>query len=171
MNSAEIITSLQSKLSAPTGRHLYGILGSFQQLEQFELALAEARLRDSSPFPMPLSVTAGILSSIPDDEFRRLIKDEARRPEPVAAHVGRAFESFLRSSLNEHDVIVLKDFELLFAYRVELQPLRTLAADQNHVIMLLPAERSGNRVIMYPGPDQRDLPVNLIAENHIWEIR
>ena len=99
MKPAEIIELLLAKLSLPGGRHLYGVMGSHAQLDAFAAELAEARMADGGRFPTPLNVNRGILDAIPDEEFRKLTRDEAKRPEPTAAHVAQAFATFLRQHL------------------------------------------------------------------------
>jgi hypothetical protein len=172
MTETAIIENLRARLAMPVGRHLYGVLGTYPALDAFAQTLAQARLPDGAPFPRPLAVNAGILNAIPDDEFRDLARDEAKRPEPVRAHVARAFETFLRTVLARDGLVVLAQLELLFAYGVELAPLRTLAADDRRVVLLLPGRRSGERVIMYPEADTGGytLPTNLIANDHLWEL-
>lgn len=169
----EIIEELRSNLAAPGGRHLYGILGSYPALDAFAQKLQQAKTPERQNFPAPVSVNRGILDTIPDDEFRQLVEDEAKRPEPTAAHVARAFEKFLRQTLNGKGVVVLGDLELLFTYHLELNVLRTLAADQDRVILLLPGKREAGRIVMFPDVPEGSytLPLNLIAENHIWELR
>ena len=68
---------------------------------------------------------------------------------------------------------MLSDLEMLFAYNLELNLLRTMAADDDRVLLLLPGRRAGARVIMFPSwPDgSYTLPTNLIADNHLWELR
>ncbi len=173
MNAAEVVEALRTKLVAPTGRHLYGVLGSYRQLDSFTAALAQATMVDGSPFPVPLNVNRGILEAIPDDEFRNLAENEARRPEPTAAHVAKAFDRFLRESLRNGGVVVLAGLEMLFAYNLELSPLRVLATDQSRIVLFLPGRREGDRVIMYPEQDEGSyaLPGNLIAGDHLWELR
>ena len=63
--------------------------------------------------------------------------------------------------------------ELFFAYRVELNLLRTLAADDDRVLLLLPGRRDGRGVVMFPDLPEGSytLPTNLIADNHLWELR
>lgn len=173
MRPAEIVERLLAKLALPGGRHLYGVLGSYERLDAFAAELAAARMADGRPFPAPLNVNRGILDAIPDDEFRKLTRDEARRPEPTAAHVARAFAAFLRQHLRGKGLVVLANLELLFAYGVELNLLRTLAADDDRVLLLLPGRRDGLRVLMFPEPADSSyaLPTNLIADNHLWELR
>ena len=140
-----------------------------KQLGLFDVSVAEADTvaPNGTPFPSTLSVNKGILSSIPDAEFRELAENEAKRPEPTAAHVERAFESFLRSNLKGRGLIVLGSLEMLFAYNVELTLLRTMVADDDRVLLLLPGRRSGGKVIMFPDlGDGYALPTNLIADNH-----
>jgi hypothetical protein len=173
MKDTEIIEALRSKLAMPGGRHLYGVLGSYPALRKFGKKLKQAKAPDGKPFPEPLSVNRGILDSIPDNEFRRLVENEAKRPEPTAAHVSKAFEKFLRSKLRAEGLVVLGNLELLFAYHVELNLLRTIAADDDRVLLLLPGRRSTNKILMFPGLAEGNytLPTNLIAENHLWEIK
>ena len=173
MKDTEIIETLRSKLAVPGGRHLYGVLGTYQALDKFIQKLLQAKTLDGRHFPAPLSVNRGILDASPDDEFRKLVEDEAKRPEPTAAHVTRAFESFLRSKLKGKGLVILANLELLFAYSLELNLLRTMAADDDRVLLLLPGKRESGRIIMFPDLVEGNytLPSNLIAENHLWELR
>jgi len=174
MNTADVIEALRVKLSTAGGRHLYGVLGTYPKLEAFGRELARTKTREGVPFPAPLSVNRGILDAIPDEEFRRLVEDEAKRPEPTAAHVAQAFERFLRAALKEHLLVVLANMEVLFAYHMELNLLRTLATDEQRLVLLLPARREAGRVLLYPdtvtGETQAGLPSNLIASDHLWEL-
>lgn len=173
MKDTDIIEALCARLAVPTGRHLYGVLGSYATLDAFAKKLQQARTPHGECFPAPLSVNAGILNAIPDSEFRELAQNEAKRPEPTRAHVARAFDTFLRRALEEHGLVVLAQLELLFAYGVELATLRTLAADDHRAVLLLPGRRDGERVVMFPDADEGSytLPINLIADNHLWELR
>jgi hypothetical protein len=169
---AEIVERLVTKLALPGGRHLYGVLGTCAQLDRFQGELAKARTTDGRPFPTPLNVNRGILDAIPDEDFLKLTRDEAKRPEPTAAHVARAFAVFLRQYLQGKGLVVLAHLELLFAYGIELNLLRTLAADGDRVLLLLPGRRDGLRVVMFPELTEGSytLPTNLIADNHLWEL-
>ncbi len=173
MTDTEIIEMLRSRLSIPGGRHLYGILGSYSELSRFAAQLAKAKSVEGKPFPNPISVNRGILDAIPDDEFRKLVHDEAKRPEPTAAHVSNAFEQFIRSNLAGKGLSVLRDLELVLAYHLELNLLRTLAADRDRVLLLLPGRRERGGVILFPESDcgSYTLPTNLIADNNLWELR
>jgi hypothetical protein len=173
MTPPEIIESLRTKLAVPGGRHLYGVLGSYDQLERFQKILGDAKTLDGQKFPKPKNVNRAILQEIPDEEFRTLVRDEAKRPEPTAKHVEQAFERFLRSKLRGKGLVVLGNLEMLFAYGLELNLLRTMAADDDRILLLLPGKREGGRVIMFPDwpGSGYALPTNLIADNHLWELR
>ena len=172
MTDTDIVQALREKLHLEGGRHLYGVLGSYQALESFAKKLQQAKDTGGNKFPKPLHVNRGILDSIPDDEFKTLVEDEARVPEPVRAHVARAFERFLRKNLEASGVLVLNGLELLFSYQVELTLLRTIAADDFRVILLLPGKRAHGKIIMFPELEEGaySLPTNLIADNHLWEL-
>jgi len=173
MKDTEIVEALRSRLGIATGRHLYGVIGTYAALDRFVAKLAQARPPNGGHFPKPRSVSRGLLDAIPDDEFRQLVADEARRPEPAAAHVARAFELFLRSVLKGKGIVILTDLELVFAYSLELSLLRSLAADDDQVLLLLPGRREGSRVVMFAetGETGYALPSNLIADNHLWELK
>lgn len=172
MKDTEIIETLQSKLAMPGGRHLYGILGSYKRLELFSEKLKEARTPEGEYFPEFISLNNGILKSIPDEEFLNLVEHEAKRPLPTRNHIARAFESFLRATLQKRGLVVLAQLELIFAYGIELSLFRTLAADDYRLILLLPGKRQGGAVIMFPDYEEGNykLPSNLIANDHLWEL-
>ncbi len=173
MKTTEIIESLRVKLTIPGGRHLYGVVGSYDLLDDFAASLRQAKTHDGKRFPKPINVNSGILNTIPDNEFRELAENEARHPRPTAAHVAKAFERFLRSKLHSKGIVVLSNLEMLFAYHLELSHLRTMAADDDRILLLLPGKRIGGKVIMFPDWEEGDymLPTNLIAENNLWELR
>ena len=79
MKDTEIIEALRSKLTVPGGRHLYGVLGSYPALVAFSKKLRQAKSPDGRRFPKSMSVNLGILKAIPDDEFRQLVENEAKR--------------------------------------------------------------------------------------------
>ncbi len=172
MRIPDIIEGIRSKLTMPGGRHLYAVLGSYTDLNRFGKKLQQAKTAEGNTFPAARNVNRGILDAIPDDEFRQLVENEARRPEPTAAHVAKAFEAFLRSQLGKTKLLVLAHLEMLFAYNLELNLLRTMAVDEHRVLLLLPGKRTGGRITMFPSQEEASytLPTNLVADNHMWEI-
>ena len=171
MKAADIIITLRKQLENPVGRHLYGILGSYNALSTFSRALEEARFPDGTPFPVPLSVNAGIINSFSDDLFREIVTNEARLPDPTRTSVRLAFEAFLSDSIRQSPLLILTDLELLFAYNIDLSLLRVLSTDQKRIVLLLPGILSGKRIIMYPNVDgEYQVPQGIIAEHHLWEV-
>ena len=177
MNDIEIIEILRKKLSVPIGRHLYGLLGSYSKLGRFDHQLQMATYGDNQHFPEPISVSSSLLNQFTDEEFRRIVTDEAKRPEPTRKSIEDEFSAFVRRTLISNKLVVFKDLELLFAYGIDLNPFRTLATDDKRIILLLPGVKKGGVIYLFPEyqerfPSQKEiiLPSNLIAEDHLWEL-
>jgi hypothetical protein len=170
LEDAKIIEILRKKIDVPVGRHLYGIIGSYDSLNRFSTELSKAQRIDGSHFPNSISVNKGLLEFFSDTEFRTTVETEAKYPQPTRKKIEDAFDQFIRDRLKEQGLIILKDLELVFAYNVNLNPLRTLAADERKIVLLLPGRRSGKAIIMYPHctEGENQLPTNLIAEDHLW---
>jgi hypothetical protein len=173
MKPADIVDALRTKLSMPGGRHLYGVLGTYEQLRTFSSVLQTSTNVDGQKFSQPINVNLAILKAIPDEEFKKLVADEAKRPEPTAAYVAKAFDTVVRREVLGKQLLVLAHLEMLFAYHLELNLLRTLAADDQRVLLLLPGKRYGGKVIIFQGVAEGNyaLPTNLIADNHLWELK
>jgi hypothetical protein len=173
VRTPEIIEAMRGKLRIAGGRHLYGVVGSYDALASFARELHRVRVPDGDAFPEPLNVNQGILGSIPDDEFKKLVEKEPQYPAPTRAHVKSSFEDWLRARLRNSGLLVLANLELLFAYQVDLALMRDLATDDRRIIMLLPGRITGGDVIMFPEWKDGDyrLPTGLIAADHRWEIK
>lgn len=171
-----IISEIREKLQFAVGRHLYGVLGSYAQLQQFEKTdLVQARDPQGNPFPEPINLNRELLARIGDDDLRQLIKDEARYPQAVQRQLGQKFDQTLGDLLASPSsgLLTLKQVELLFTYNLDLSVLRTRASNQNHILLLLPGQRRGEQVIIFHETEprfHRTLPGNLIADNHLWEL-
>lgn len=177
MNDIEIIEVLRKKLSIPIGRHLYGLLGTYPALERFTEQLKKATCEDNLQFPQPISVSSSILNQFSDEEFHRIVTDEAKRPEPTRKSIEEEFNAFVRRTLTANKLVVYNDLELLFAYGVDLNSFRTLATDDKRIILLLPGVRTAGVIYLYPEYQKKFLsqkeiilPSNLIAEDHLWEL-
>lgn len=171
----QAISELREKLQFEVGRHLYGLLGTYAQLAEFEQSvLAQARDPHGNPFPPSINLNRELLARIGDDDLRQLVRDEARRPQAVQRRLGQELDNLLGDLLQENPLLILKHLELIFAYSLDLSVLRTRATNQNHILLLLPGERRGEYIALFheAGPRfHRRLPGNLIADNHIWELK
>jgi hypothetical protein len=57
---------------------------------------------------------------------------------------------------------------------LDLSKLRTYAANQNHLLLLLPGRLVSNQIILFHEADQRvqnQFPGQLVTENNVWEIK
>jgi hypothetical protein len=174
LGNPQVISELREKLQFEIGRHLYGVLGSYDQLGRFEQEhLAQARDHWDRQLPLPSNVNRELLRRIGDADLRQLVDTEARRPHAVTYRLNQEFDTLVADLLQQRDLVILKQLELLFAYNLELSILRTRASNQSHILLLLPAERRGEQIIMFheaPPKFQRSIPPNLIAANHLWEL-
>lgn len=174
LGGPQIISDLREKLQFDIGRHLYGILGAYANLKQFEQEdLAQARDHQNKSLPAPINVNRELLKRIGDDDLRQLVDAEARRPHAVTYRLNQEFDGLLHDFLQQADLVILKQLEMLFAYNLDLSVLRTRASNQSHILILLPAERRGEHIVVFheSAPKfQRSIPPNLIADNHLWEL-
>jgi hypothetical protein len=171
----QVITELREGLRFSMGRHLYGVLGTYAQLAQFEQDdLAQAQTPQGSPFPQPINLNRGLLARIGDEDLRQLVKDEARRPQAVQRRLGQELDNLLSELLQNDHLLILKQLELTFAHRLDLGVFRIRATNQNHILLLLPGERRGEHITLFHEADpryHRSLPTNLLADNHLWELK
>lgn len=174
LTGPQIISELRDKLTFDVGRHLYAVLGSYAQLGHFEQHhLAQASDPQGQTFPTPFNVNRELLARIGDDDLRHLVNVEARRFNAVQRHLNQAFDALLHDLLQHNRLIVLKQLELLFAYSLDLSVLRTRASNQSHILLLLPGQQRGERLIIFHEAAerfQRTIPQNLVADNHLWEL-
>jgi hypothetical protein len=171
----QIVSELCEKLSFGMGRHLYGVLGTYAQLDQFEhVHLAQARVPQGQPFPSPINLNRDLLARIGDEDLRRLVQDEARYPQSVQYVLGQELGNLLTTCLQDDHFVIVKQLELVFAYSLNFSVFRTRATNQDHILLLLPGERRGSQITLFHEADPpflRAVPANLIADHHLWELQ
>jgi hypothetical protein len=174
LSAHEINSQLSQKLDTPTGRHLYVVLGTYERLERYErVDFREARSPSGQPLGEPVNVNRNLLDRMNDDELRHLVKTEASRNASVKDRLEKELDALVAEKLNEDCFLALKNLELLFAYDLELNCLRIRATNQKHILILAPGERVGDRITLFheaPASNHRTLPINLVPENHLWEL-
>jgi len=174
LTGPQVISELRDKLQFSVGRHLYGVLGTYARLADFqETALAQALDPQGHRFPQPVNLNRELLAGIGDDDLRGLVQAEPRRPLTIQHRLDQQLDNLLGELLQEHWFVILKQLELLFAYGLDLSVFRTRATNQNHILLLLPGRRTGDHVTLFHEADsrfQRAIPANLIADNHLWEL-
>jgi hypothetical protein len=171
----QVISEIRDKLQFEVGRHLYGVLGTYTQLSDFEeIALSQALDPRGRRFPKPVNLNRELLARIGDEDLRGLVQAEARRPQAIQRRLGQELDKLLEDILQDHPFQILKHLELMFAYGLDFGVFRTRATNQNHILLLLPGARHGDHVALFREVDarfQRAFPSNLIADNHLWELK
>jgi hypothetical protein len=170
----EINSHLRQKLQMPTGRHLYAVLGKYDSLDRYvRVDFREARAQTGQHFCEPINVNHTLLDRIKDDELKNLVQTEASRTESVKDRLAKELDALIAEKLVGASLLALNHLELLFAYDLELNCLRIRATNQKHILMLLPGEKTGDRITLFhegSSNNHRTLPTNLVPENHLWEL-
>ena len=94
-------------------------------------------------------------------------------PETVKKQLGDELDALIAAKLVESSFLAVKNLELLFAYDIELNCFRIRATNQKHILILLPGEKVADRITLFheaPAANHRTLPLNLVPENHLWEL-
>jgi hypothetical protein len=182
LSGPQITTILRENLQIDSGRHLYGILGTYAQLAAFENdILSQINLLSQEPDngnanttrDQVVNLNFALMDRIGDEELRDLVRSEGKRPQTIQRRLNLTFDSLLANLLEKDHFIILKQIELLFAYDLDLQTIRARASNQNHILLLLPGEKRGDHVALFTEANprfHRELPYQLIANNHLWEF-
>jgi len=113
------------------------------------------------------------LQRFEDEELKWLVRNEAGMPETVKKQLADMLDSLIADNLEKTSFLAVKSLELLFAYDMEMNCFRIRAANQKHILVLLPGERVADRITLFhepPANNHRTLPMNLVPENHLWEL-
>ncbi len=175
MSGTQTTEALTKSFQNNIGRHLYGVLGSYKQLETFlNINVPHIIIPEESIPPKVIHFNNSILDLIGDDDLRDMIKVEARLPQSTQGKLNKVFESLLINSLRQNRVLIIYQMELLFAYEMDLQIFRARATNQNHIVLLLPGELHRDQIDLFNEGlthAHQILPAQLITENHLWEIQ
>ena len=180
LSGPQITTILRENLQIDSGRHLYGVLGTYAQLAAFENdILSQINLLSQEPGNATtarhqvVNLNFALMDRIGDEDLRDLVRSEGKRPQTIQRRLNLTFDSLLANLLEKDHFIILKQIELLFAYDLDLQTIRARASNQNHILLLLPGEKRGDHVALFTEANSRfhrELPYQLIADNHLWEL-
>ncbi len=174
LTGLQITAQLRDNLDVSIGRHLYAVLGTYAQLAVFEReALAQMKFSDGRPLPQAVNLNRMLMDRLGDEDLRDLVRSEGKRPQAIQRRLNLEFDALLAQLLDEHHFLTLKQVELLFAYRLDLQTIRARATNQNHILLLLPGEKRGDHVVLFAEADarfHRELAFQLVADNHLWEL-
>lgn len=175
LTGPQIVSELRKQLQNQSGRHLYVALGTYHLLENFEKNdLAPALTAEGQALPRPINFNRDLLDHIEDEALRRMVRDESRRPQAVESQLNQAFEQVLREHFANQSLLILKQCELMFAYKLDLSKLRIYATNQKHLLLLLPGRQVSNQILLFHESDQRfqtQFPGQLVTENNLWELK
>ena len=170
----EAVMRLSEQLTVSVGRHLYAVLGSYEQLHRFEEdALAHGTDSVGVPFPPPVNVNRDLLARIEDEDLNRLVKHEAKGPHAITQRLQKELIGLVKERLDQQSLLILRQLELVFAYNLDPGVFRTQATDRSHIVLLIPGRREGDNVILFGDDEPRfecRLPYNLVTEDHLWEL-
>jgi len=174
LSGHEINSQLRQKLAMPTGRHLYVVLGSYVRIDRYErVTFREARSPEDKPLGTALNINRSLLQRFEDEELKWLVRNEAGMPETVKKRLADELDALIAERLEETSFLAVKNLEILFAYDIELNCFRIRSANQKHILVLLPGETVADRITLFheaPATNHRTLPMNLVPENHLWEL-
>lgn len=174
LSDHEVNSHIRDKLQRVGGRHLCAVLGTYEALARYEQrAFPEVRGPTNDKLAAPINVNRTLLERIPDEELKPLVQNEARRPEHVRKRLSDGLDQILAEALAKSAVVTLKHLELLFAYDLELSTLRTRAVNQKYILLLLPGQRSSDRITLFheASPQwHRTLPRELLPDDHLFEL-
>ncbi|MCX6083132.1 MAG: hypothetical protein NTW32_26695, partial [Chloroflexi bacterium] len=121
LKGTQVISNLKTSLQVEIGRHLYAVVGTYEQLTAFETNdISQARKEDGTDMPVPISLSRALLDRIGDSDLRDLVKQEGKLPKGVKRKLGLEFDSLLANLLTQDHFVILKNLELLFAFELEL---------------------------------------------------
>lgn len=174
LSGPQVISELRRLLQNQSGRHLYVVLGSYSQLDSFEKNdLMPAQMADGQAFPEPVNFNRELLACIEDEVLRRMVRDESRRPQAVESQLNQAFDQILRRFFVQQSFLILKQCELMFAYKLDVSKLRTYATNQNHLMLLLPGRQISHQIQLFHEAEtrfHRQFSGSLVTENNLWEL-
>lgn len=174
LSNHQITSLLKDNFQQDIGRHLYSVLGTYQQLEAFESnSLSQMKLPDGVNFPSAINLNRFLLDRFQDNDLRALVRNEGKRPQTIKRKLNIEFDALLATLLEKNRFLAIKQIEILFAYELDLETIRARATNQNHILLLLPGEKRGDHVTLFAEASprfHRTLPFQLIADNHLWEL-
>ena len=174
LSGPEVNSRLRDKLENPRGRHMYVVLGSYDLLAKYEREdYPEARTPIGTRLPAPINLSKRLLDRLSDADLKSLVQDEAKRHTYVQRRLEQELDRFLAEEFTSESFVALKQLELLYAYDMEFNALRTRAVNQKHILLLVPGERFSERTNLFheaPTHFYRTMPANIVPEDHLWEL-
>ncbi len=172
MKVLETLLQFRHKLESRVGRHVYGFVGERKALERLERELETMTTPLGEPMPSPISLNLTVLNCLPRPRLESLARREGFSAEAIYRELDTAFKDFIAEYFEGNNILLLKDFELLFHYQVELNYVRGLSMDRKHTAFLLPGRCEGAYIRLYShlGDEGYLFYPDLINRDSLWEI-
>ena len=173
MDPLEALRTFRAKLANQIGRHVYAFVGDNQTLELLEGYLGMLRTPQGGlPLPEATSLNRVVLERLPQPRVQALARREPLQRAAIYQELTRAFQGFVQDYFTRRNILILKDFELLFHYGVELRFLRSISIDRRHTALLVPGWRRGDRIFAYAWEEQEgwEFYPGLVVPQEIWEV-
>jgi len=151
-------------LSPPSmGRALFAAVGSYQRLREVDDHLADLEVQRSVPLGHEL------LCRHP--EFERSERMERDLAQKLRGDLQKAYEGFYADHFTKHDLLVVRDFELLMRFGVDLGSIRGAATNGKIAVYLVPGRLEGGKVLAYTSEDAEGYPFFDVELAHVWEVQ
>lgn len=175
LQKTEILQILNKNLEINIGRHLYAVLGTYLEIDNFiNNDLQIAKRSNGECFPQPVSINNTLLHDLQPGELDHLIEKESKRPKNIQNRLNQALENCLRSIFDQTKFVIFHQFELMFAYDLDLSKFRRWASNGNHILALLPGEMRGNQMHLFHEAASENIirfDNQLFADNNVWELK
>lgn len=168
----EALARFQGRLKGQMGRHIYAFVGGMEALRAVEEGLAQLTTPQRIALPPPVRLNLAVLGRLSHARLQSLARRERFSSQAIYQELNRAFKEFISEYFQQEDLLMAKDFELLFYYGVELGFVRSLSTDRRHTAFLVPGRAEGGVIKFYAGPDSQgyDFCPGLVNQEDIWPV-
>ncbi len=159
----ESIAAQIKGLSPPSmGRAVFAAVGSYQRLREVDEHLAVLGV------PPSIALGHGLLCRHPElERSERMERDLAQK---LRGDLQKEYEALYADHFTEHDLLVVRDFELLVRFGVDLGSIRGAATNGKMAVYLVPGRLEGGKVLAYASEDVEGYPLFDLELSHVWEV-
>jgi len=172
LSPIEALVRFQERLKGQVGRHIYAFVGEVEALQAVEEGLGQLAGPQGRTLPPPVRLSLVVLGRLSQARLQTLVRRERFSSQAIYQELNRAFKEFINEHFQREEVLIAKDFELLFYYGVELGLVRSLSTDRRHTAFLVPGRAEGGAIRLYAGQDSKgyDFYPGLVNQEDIWLV-
>lgn len=149
MKPVDAVVAFAERLKSKSGKHVYAFAGDGKALKQVEEALGKVRTPEGNRMPEVVSLNVQVMSRIPNETQLSLATNEAINRYRIQRELQGRFSQVLADYFSGNNILIVKNFELLVAYRVDLEYIRSLSIDEKHTAFLVPGKISNDTLIAF----------------------